>query len=89
MVVAIWTQCHQILLLKKIVYELEVLMGYQRILDQKDVQTFDRGSNQKKQGNPWMWKTKVCIVKDMMAIVRSNGLKFQRLFKHHPLWEEG
>jgi hypothetical protein len=43
---------------KKLVYELEVLMGYQRTLDQKDVQTFERrNSNEyefvKKIGNDY------------------------------------
>jgi hypothetical protein len=36
---------------KRHVYELKVLQGYQKTLDPRGVQTFERGKNQRKQGN--------------------------------------
>jgi hypothetical protein len=46
----IWTWHHQKLSRRRLVYELEVLLSYQEILDPKGIQTFERGKNKKNKG---------------------------------------
>jgi hypothetical protein len=60
-------------------------MGYQRTLDPKGVQTLEGRKSQRKQKNLSRWKKKMCNIIYMKPIARNNGLKFQRLFEHHPL----
>jgi hypothetical protein len=69
---------------KKLVYELEVLQGYQRALDPRSVYTLEGRRNQKKQGNLQTWEKKVCNIIDMMVVAHNNELVFQRLFGHCP-----
>jgi hypothetical protein len=40
--------------------------------------------SRKKQGNLWKWKKEMCIVINMMVVVQSNELEFQKLHEHHP-----
>jgi hypothetical protein len=69
---------------KRLIYRLKFLLGYQKTLDPKGVQTLERGKNQKKQKNLSRGKKKICNIIYTMPITRNNGLKFQRLFEHHP-----
>jgi hypothetical protein len=41
---------------ERFVYELEVLMGYEKILDSKGIQTFERRKSKRKQGILWSEK---------------------------------
>ncbi len=84
---SIWTQCHQKLLGETLVYGLEVLMGCQRILYPRGIQTLEGGNSQKKWRTLWRWK-EVYIIRIMMTIARNSELEFQRLLEHHPFFGE-
>ncbi len=70
---------------ERLVYGLEVLLGYQRILDPRGTQTLEGRMSKKKKGPLWKWKREVCIIRNMMAIAQSNELKFQKLPKTSPI----
>ncbi len=71
------------LLGEKHVYGLELLLGYQRTSDPRNIQTLERGRSPRKYGSLWRWKKEVCTVIDTMAIAWNNVLKFWKQLKHH------